>query len=241
MKVVYIIYASISNRLWEAKLKYLIDESSYINTGKEYYYDGDKRTFLYAWTTKEKYLDAFKYFRKNAIKNIYKIKKAEMDKIEYRQFIERYKNERLSYLEIPMNDNEMYGTNDFTTLLCTLNEANYTIDEGHIYLYDYLSDIIKVDYSIFNKKYINALDCLAYCDEFNILRYESCTSSSYYDDLYCQRYELSEYNYSFNLTGFGNHRMINLYENKFALFVNLFYEMIDGYDRKYEIKLAHEV
>ena len=241
MKLVYIIYASIPNRLWEAKLKYIINESSYVLSGKEYNYDGNNRTFIYAWTTKEKYLNAFKYFRENALKNIYKIEKVEMDKIEYGQFVERYKNERLRYIEIPTNDNEMYGTNDFTKILCTLNEADYTIDEGHVYLYDYFSDIIKVDYSIFDKKYINALDCLAYCDEFNILRYHICSSSSYYDELYTERYEMSEYNHSFNLTGFGNHKMIDLYANRFAIFVNLFYEMIEGYNKKEEIKLAREV
>ena len=34
MKLVYIIYASIPNRLWEAKLKYIINESSYVLSGK---------------------------------------------------------------------------------------------------------------------------------------------------------------------------------------------------------------
>ena len=117
---------------------------------------------------------------------------------------------------------------------------DYTIDEGHVYLYDYFSDIIKVDYSIFNNKYINALDCLSYCDEFNILRYNNALS---YDEseLYTERYEMSEYNHSFNLTGFGNHKMIDLYANRFAIFVNLFYEMIEGYNKKEEIKLAREV
>ena len=240
MKLVYIIYASIPNRLWEAKLKYLINESSYVLSGKEYNYDGNNRTFLYAWTTKEKYLNAFKYFRENALKNIYKIEAAEMDKLEYSQFVERYENERLRYIEIPTNDNEMFGTNDFTKILCTLNEANYTIYEGHVYLYEYFSDIIEVDYSIFNNKYINALDCLSYCDEFNILRYNNALS---YDEseLYSSRYEMSEYNHSFNLTGFGNHKMIDLYANRLAIFVNLFYEMIEGYNKKEEIKLARGV
>ena len=49
---------------------------------------------------------------------------------------------------------------------------------------------------------------------------------------------MSEYNHSFNLTGFGNHKMIDLYANRLAIFVNLFYEMIEGYNEKEEIKLA---
>ena len=239
MKTVYVIYAYIQNRLWESKLKYLIDEHIYVLSGKEYDYDGDKRSFLYAWTTKEEYLNDFKYFRKNAIGNIYEIEKMKMDKSEYSNFKDKYENERLLYRQIPANDNEFYGTNDYINTLCTNNEFVCAVDEGNVYLYDYFSEIIKVEYCIFNKKYVNALDCLGYCDEFNVVKYEIDTLPDRYHDMYSDRYELSEFNNSFNLTGFGNHR-IDLYANKFAIFVNLFYEMIEGYHKNEEIRMVRE-
>lgn len=236
MKDVYIIYAGIPNYLWEIKMKYIIDESRYITSGKEYDYDGKKRYFIYAWTSNKKYLNEFKYFRNNAFKTIYKIKKVKMDKVEYSQFKYKYKDEKLEYREIPSNDNEYYGTNDYVKVLCTDNESMYTIDEGHVYLYNYLSEIIGVNYTVFDEKYINALDSLGYCDEYNIIKFD-CSDDP---DIYSENYELSTFNASFELTGLGNHKLIDLYANKFAIFVNLFYEMIEGYDYNNDIKMALE-
>ena len=56
------------------------------------------------------------------------------------------------------------------------------------------------------------------------------------DDFYHDRHEQSEYNRQFGLTYYGNYITNNLFENKLFLFINIFYEMILGYDPQVEIK-----
>lgn len=217
-KNVYIIYAKIPPKLWRSKISLILQ------TVEDYYFDDYVYNVIYAWTTSLKLLNDFKQFRKGAMKNIYIIEKELMDDDEYLQFKSEHKYTKLKYRDVPTNDNEYHGTNEYANVLCTKAEFLSATEEGREYLYNYLSGIIKVEYRIFSEKYVNILDQCAYCDEFNYL---------YSDDddyWYSDRYMLTEYNSSFNLTMFGNQKKIDLYSNKFWIFINLFYEMINGYE-----------
>jgi hypothetical protein len=115
-------------------------------------------------------------------------------------------------------------------IVCTTTEFTETIEYGEQFLFEYMAQIVRTEYLIFKDEYIHALDKIGYCDMFNMI----CNNSD--DEYYDARGEMTEYMNSFQLTYYGN-KSVDLFKNKLALFINIFYEMIVGFDPNIEIKL----
>lgn len=244
---VYLIYAKIPALLFDCKLyEFIKDDSKYkLSDG---YYIG-----LYAWTTSKLLLDAFLDFRKGANK-IYKIKKHEFTKNEFKYFKSDNISEELVYQKIPYengidasydsyegwipskNDTKkdiekfFNSPSDSAKIVCTREEYNTLYEHGPRYLCDYLAQIITAEYLVFKDEYKMALDYIGYCDNFNLIHDEP------EDQFYFDRAQMTEFNKSYDMSYYGN-KPIDLYENKVALFINIYYEMIVGYDSNEEIKL----
>ena len=247
MKKVYLIYAKIPSLLFDNKLHGFVYDSSKYKLSNGYYIG------LYAWTTNKILLDTFIDFRKGANK-IYKLVTKEFDKNDFVMFRKENFHEELSYYRFS-SESSYYEVDDFNTgfepskkeseeeineffadnknhfrIVCTKCEYVKIAEDSAQYLADYLSQIINVEYSIFKNKYIVALDSMGYVDEFNRIHYD--TDDALYDD----RGASTDYNNSYDLSFYGNH-MVDVYKNQIALFINIYYEMIVGYNPNDTIKL----
>lgn len=245
MKKVYLIYAKIPALLFDNKLHDFVYDSYKYKLSNGYYIG------LYAWTTNKILLDTFIDFRKGANK-IYKLVTKKFDKEDFIIFRQENFHEELSYYRFS-SESSYYEIDDFNTgwepsktdedkneffednknlfrIVCTKCEYVKIAEDSTQYLADYLSQIINVEYSIFAHKYLQALDSVGYCDEFNRINYDID------DDLYDQRGSSTDYNNSFELSYYGNH-MVDFYRNQIALFINIYYEMIVGYNPNETIKL----
>ena len=246
MKKVYILYAKIPIHLFDSKMyQFVHTHTDYILRDK--YYIG-----LYAWTTNKILLDTFMDFRKNALK-MYKLIIRKFSKDEFHAFKKENFYEELSYYKIPASpgwdDDEFYigwipsktdtssdkhlffsDSNKAGQIVCTRQEFTQTMEYGHDYLFEYMTQIINADYCAFKNKYIQALDYIGYCDEFNN------THDDPDDNFYFDRYESTGYSKSYGLSYHG-HKAVDIYGNKLSIFINIFYEMIVGYDETQEIKM----
>lgn len=246
MKKVYLIYAKIPSLLFDNKIHLFVRDSSEFKLSKNHYIG------LYAWTKNKELLNTFLDFRKDA-KDIYNVIEREFDKDDYKHFKKVHSAEELMYYRfktcksydmdhfdygwVPKKSDSDQEKDEFFNesdnvgrIVCTTTEYNETMDYGEQFFFEYLSQIMKVDYLIFKDEYIWALDRIGYCDAFNLVNNDS------EDPFYSARSETSEYNNNFGLTYYGN-PAFNLWDNKLALFINIFYEMIIGYDPNREIKL----
>lgn len=251
MKKVYLIYAKIPADLFSLKIKGFVKHSS------EYVYKNNHYIGLYAWTTNKILLAGFTEFREGA-KNIYQIKTEKMEKDQFRMFRKAYFHEELQYYKIPSRigyDEEFligyepskkdskeekeafFSTDDKSVqVVCTRHEFMTICEYGHDYLLEYFYNCIKADYIGFKSKYIQALDYIGYVDIFNHI-HEGISDYDTEDEFYSDRYQSTVYNNSYNLSFYGN-SAVDLYENKAVLFINVFYEMIMGYNPKVPIKLV---
>lgn len=246
MKKVYLIYAKIPTVLFDSKMYQFVKNNTKYKLCKNYYIG------LYAWTPHKILLDTFMDFRKGANK-IYKIVTRKFSKNEFNIFRKENFYEELLYYKIPSRtgydddeffigweptkkdsklDKELFFSNQDNTgkIVCTREEFTQTIEYGHDYLFEYMTQIVTAEYSVFKDKYIKALDYIGYCDEFNSMH------GNEEDDFYFERYDATCYYKSYNLTYYGQ-PAIDIYGNKLAIFINIFYEMIVGYDSSKEIKL----
>lgn len=250
MKKVYLIYAKIPALLFDNKMHLFVNDSSKYKYSNRYYIG------LYAWTTSKILLDTFMDFRKDANK-IYKLKIRKFSKNELNVFKDIHQNEELRYYRIsscanyndidddgwiPKKKDSKKDRDEFfskdgvsSQIVCTKEEYNTLFDFGHQYLYEYMTQIINADYYAFKDEYKLALDYIGYCDTFNDL-YDGLEDYDKEDSFYSSRHELTSYNRQFGMSYYGN-PYIDVYENKLALFINIFYEMILGYKDGDEIKL----
>ena len=248
MKKVYLIYAKIPCILFDSKIHdFVNDVSKYKNTNNKY-------IGLYAWTTKKILLNSFIEFRSGA-KKIYNIIERKFTKEEFNQFRKENFHEELLYYQIPTIDNyedtefyigfeaskkntkkeiQQFFSSKNNQIVCTRCEFTNVIEYGHQYLMEYMCQIVDAEYCVFKSEYQQALDYIGYCDIFNDVHdgYED----EGIDEFYSSRHECSDFNRSYGLSIYGNPRRY-LYENKLAIFISIFYEMIVGYNPDEEIKL----
>lgn len=250
MKKVYLIYAKIPAVLFDSKIHdYVNDKSKYKFTDKSY-------IGLYAWTTNKELVDVFFEFRKGA-KSIYNVITRELSKNEFKIFKKESYYEELSYYKFStkltsddyysngwkpdkkdsQSDKEEFFSNDkdIIYLVCTKEEYIEAYEYGQQHIFDYMGQTLRADYIAFKDKYKLALDYIGYCDVFNIIN-DGITDYDNIDHFYNDRYEMTNYNNGYNLSYYCN-RCINIFDNKLAIFINIFYEMIVGYDPDNEIKL----
>jgi len=251
MKKIYLIYAKIPSLLFDNKMCNFVKDSTLYNLKNGYY------TGLYAWTTNKIILDAFMEFRKGARK-IYKLKIRKFTKEEYYTFRDIHQYEELSYYRIPTrncydeefnsisyipkkNDSKMdkesffHKNKDVNQIVCTKEETIELFEYGDQHLHDYMFQTITADYYAFKDEYKIALDVIGYCDEFNRI-HDGFVDTDEEDHFYSDRHEMTNYCQSYQLSFYGN-KAIDIYDNKVALFIMIYYEMICGYHEDEEIKL----
>jgi hypothetical protein len=88
---------------------------------------------------------------------------------------------------------------------------------------------------MFKDEFKMALDKVGYCDLFNRI-HDGLNDYDEYDDFYHDRQEMTNFNNSYGLTYYGN-QVIDICDNKLMNFINIYYEMIMGYNPDREIKL----
>lgn len=230
MKEVYLIYASIPSILFDSKLH------DYVKDNTKYSLKNGNYTGLYAWTTKKSLLNEFLEFRENA-KSMYTIITREFTKEEYYAFKSENEYEKLAYYRFYHNMEycksesiEKYST----SILCTKEEYEEVYDQGEYHLLDYMTQIVNTEYITFKDEFKLALDRIGYCDMFN--RIIDGVDEDEFNEFYHDRHEMSEFNHSYNLSYYGNN-LFDVCENKLAIFLNIYYEMIVGFDPNSEIKL----
>ena len=205
------------------------------------------------------FLELFMEFRKGA-KDLYEIRTHKLTKEEFSVFKRDNLESQLAYYFIPKGEEGSYYDNikddevaysyaitdedsldnfpdmgdDYYPVMCTRTEFIEAVEDGSNHLSEFFSSVIQVNYTIFLPKYINALDRFGYCDEYNLIR-----EFPQDEELYQENMDYISYQNSYNLTGLGNERLINLYRNKFFIFLSLYFEMIMGYDESCALKLVY--
>jgi hypothetical protein len=236
MKKIYVIYASIPSLLFDNKIH------DFIHDPMRYKLSDNKYIGLYAWTTKKKLLDEFLNTRYKA-RSMYTVLKKELDDDDYIYFKKDNNQEKLScyklyhdIVEEDENKNVHEKLNDETPrIVCTKNEYETIYDLGEQYLFDYMCQIVNFEYLVLNDQYKLLLDKIGYCDLFNRI-FDGLTDYDDYDDFYHDRHEMTEFNNGYGLSYYGN-TAVDICKNRLMIFINIFYEMIVGYDPEKEIKL----
>jgi hypothetical protein len=256
---IYLIYVKIPINLYEEKLGHLLVSYSFSFKIEDDYYIG-----LYAFTKNKKILEDFINRRLNAWKRkLYFYKKVELSKDEYKKFLQKFHNIELAYRiittsylsslsdisyeyreavyktlkEIPKEIyNETIRKNStIKIILCTEFEYIASVETGNVFVLN--SYLLKglPDYTIFNKKYKDALDKIGYTFDFDcIVRdYSGDIDDIYIDD----RIELLDYNMSYNVNPLGHTHYATPSESKYNAFINLFYEMLIGYNENDSINI----
>ena len=231
MKEVYLIYASIPSTLFDCKLHDFVHDSTKYSLKNMYY------TGLYAWTTKKELLEEFLEFRQGA-KSIYKVIKREFEKDDYQEFKLDNEYEELNYYK-KYNNRDDFRTDSINStlanIICTKAEYENAYDIGAQYLFDYMSRIISAEYLVLKDEYKLSLDHVGYCDMFNRL-HDGIDDNDEYNEFYYNRYEFTNYNEGFGLSFYGQ-PLIDICKNNLLIFINIYYEMIVGFDPNTEIKL----
>jgi hypothetical protein len=231
MKEVYLIYASIPSILFDNKI------GDFVKDKMKYKFHNNYYRGLYAWTTKKKILKEFLEVREGA-KSMYTVIKREFSKNEFQEFKSENSYEELSYYTFYHDMDDDVTESDITdnrTFVCTKEEYEETYDMGMQYMYDYMAQIVNVDYLIFKDEFKMALDSIGYCDTFNRI-YDGLSEYDDHDDFYFSRHEMTQFNNSYGLSYYGN-EVVNICENKLVIFINIYYEMLVGYNPNNEIKL----
>ena len=206
MKSVYLIYVSIPEKVFN-NVKYLIGE-----TAKEYKWKNNCMYGLYAWTDKGKYLDEFVGVRYT---QIYTIIKKEMEYDDFKRLKKLYKDTKLSLYNFNISDSNQIQ------VVCTSNEYNVSVNEYDMFIDEFALPISEeADFSIFNKKVLDALDKLGYIDNYiRKYMYEDESLISEIDN-----------NQSYGLTYRGNKHLVN-FSNELGKFVVLFRFFLMGVSR----------
>ena len=182
MSKIYFIYASISEDVFNKRIKYFID-SRIIH---KFRWKHGKLYGMYAWTTDKKKVKDFLETRNGSIYTV--IKKDVEDKDEELKRLRReYGEQELNYYSFRHDDPEEM------IILTTKNEYTISTDNIEEYLYEFggFNDYLKYDYRVFNEEIQLALDILNYNTQYdtNIGKTESI--------------EYARYNSSFRVTPLG--------------------------------------
>ena len=226
----YLIYAKIKTKEFDAKLKYLIglvkNDSfgfRYAKTNKRYnYYIG-----LYAWTTNKKLLKEFLIFHKA---KHFVIKKKCVDAKEMESFKKKYKDKKLSRRRLYHNiggvlNPGQYGKDMYTEIVLTRFEYVNCSEELETNAYEFCyPHCATVDYRLFKDKWQRILDLLNYTLHYDLNQFDNTdnVTDKRLED-YENRKEVAEYNLQFGLTPMGNQiKLPVLFNNEYAMFIRLY-------------------
>lgn len=229
---IYLVYAKIDIDLWEKKMNCHIYQNTTSYGKFSYDENSDSYIGLYAWTHNKKILNMFKESRFLAFsKGIYTVKQIKVDRDDFLDFVKCNKDKEivLRHLQTKKSEKGAFKADDneyYMYTVLTNQEYNECADEASAreIMFERLCDILKVDYYAFNDLYKSLLEVVGYGTEYDIN-----TIDYDYSDYYQCRSDLANYNGSFNMSSSGNPIKYDLYGDKYALFKNIYFEMIVGY------------
>lgn len=207
---VYFIYANVPREVYDKTLKFLLSRQH------DFRSKGNMMRGLYAITNKKKLVKEFFEFRDN--KEIYTLVEKEMDKSDW-QMISKDRYHDLVLKKSCFIDED---SGEYVDLVVTHNEAISSQFDGEAYLSEFgPCQYATIDYMIFSKSVIAALDTLGYTTFFDI------STRSIDPD----RKNAAEYNLQFHQTSLGR-KMINFSANQANTLLYLYREMFVGVPRK---------
>ena len=256
---VYIIYACIPENLWTTKMRSIDDDIKESELPKQLKTADNRYVGVYAYTRYKDVLDEFIEYRKGAWKSgLYELKKAKMSKEEFSMFRATYPTRELVVFPVHLKGANLIGHNTdkyksfdetpkwvfeysanqdptMSIIICTPHEYNYVEDMSDHCLFMLFVNLNPPDYSIFDDDYQNILDIIGYTIQYTDLI--NTMMEDEVDNLYInQRFDEIDYNYSFNLSPLGN-KYFSLSHSFSFMFMNIFYEMIFGYDENTKINM----
>lgn len=230
---IYLIYAKIDIELWEKKLKthiQIYQSKSYFG---EFKYDDrtDSYIGLYAWTHEKSVMNMFKESRRLAFnKGMYTIKEIKLKRDDFIDFMHDNKDKEivLKYLQTKKSEKSSFKKDGeyYVYIVLTRNEYELSTDDSSAReeMFESLYYLLRVDYYAFDSVYKMLLQRIGYATEFDANVIDD-NESDYYD----MRSELANYNMSYKLSPLGTPVKYDLYGDKYALFKNIYFEMIVGY------------
>ena len=188
MTKIYILYITIPNKIFDLRLKYLIDSvDSY-----EYKIKENSVTALYAWSKSYKMI---KEFLKARCENVFTLKEKEFDDDEYDAFRDKNRESKLGVYQvasIPTDSYEALAGVEFVDKehFVDMVLTNYEHKNISLYKSENMNEFgpkafNNMDYTIFTDEIIQALKVLGYVTLYDssFIRYEKMS------DEYLERYE----------------------------------------------------
>lgn len=206
MRNVYFIYATIPEKIYNIRIKYLLSECS-----NNFRFQKNIMYGLYAWTDDKELLNEFKKGRDN---KIYTIIKKKLDSEEFRDLKHYYKSLRLGMHKYKVSD-----SNTIKVVSTKFEHDKCTDEDGESYFYDFAPEIdFDLPISLFNKDIQQALDLLMY--------------NEMYDRMYGDGDAISnnDYSKSYGLTPCGQKFVLNEF-NELSLLLYLFKPLFVGFER----------
>lgn len=181
MSKVYFIYATIPEEIFNKRIKYFIDHQAIHRFKRE----NGKMYGMYAWTTSKKKLKSFLNTRNNSIYTV--VKKELNNEIEMTELKRNFGSMQLDYY--------LYRSDTDGKELCvttTKDEYLASVEEVELNFWEFIiSDLVDVNYKIFNKEVQEALDLLDYtrqyasnCSDDEDLHDEACYNASFHKTLF---------------------------------------------------------
>ena len=208
---IYFIYASIPQRIFDNRLKFLIPMKS------TFVHKNGNMVGIYAWTNKKKLLKEFLEVRENSI---YTVMKEEIDDDDFNNF--RRENiemmlERKEFFITGLNRTVGFSTGNGVKLKCiecivTRFEYVNATEDGNACIHEYLIQNLCVDWTFFNEDIVYALDVLGYTTIFDNFLTSSDT-----------RRDACNYSSSFELTPNGYPITLNIMCELFVLLYTFSY------------------
>lgn len=211
--IVYFIYANIPREVYDKTLKFLLSHQY------DFRAKGNMMRGLYAITNKKKYVKEF--FNIRSGREMYTLVEKEMSKEDWNTLSEDRFHDLLLKESRFISDGR-----DFIDMVVTFNEEVTTKEDGSAYISEFgPRQFVDIDYMIFSKALINALDVLGYTTYFD-------TSSSSFDP---ERKEAARYNLDFGQTSLGREMPgFTTADNEINILLYLYRAMFLGIEKKEE-------
>ena len=228
---VYLVYAKIDIDLWEDKMKLYINQTD--SMFDKFRFDSSTNSYvgLYAWTHNKKIIEMFKDSRIMAFnRGMYKIHNIKVNRDTFMDFIKDNKDKEivLRHLVTKKSEEGAFKNNGEYCIytILTRNEFDVCTDDSfaRTEMFEAMCDKLRVDYYGFNNKFKTLLERVGYATEFDV----NCIDDDYNDYYEC-RADLANYNASYGLSSHNTPIACDLYGDRYALFKNIYFEMLAGY------------
>ena len=229
----YLVYAKIDIDLWESKMKRYTYQSEM--SFDKFVFDSKTSSYigLYAWTNNKKVLGMFKDSRIMAFnRGMYSIRNVKIERDDFIDFIKHNKDKEilLRHLVTKKSENGSFKDNGEYCIytILTKYEFDTCTDESSARgeMFEAMYDKLKIDYYAFNDVFKNLLERVGYATEFDVNTFVDDDYNDYYE---C-RADLASFNSSYKLSPYSAVPIAyDLYGDRYALFKNIYFEMLAGY------------